>query len=155
MTTAVALEPRVKALLDDPATVKVLATSDRAGRPRATVDDSIHLGPGGHLVYLERLEGSETQRDLVAGLWFDRPVAVTLRRGQEAVEIVGRPVKSLVAGPEFRRHYEALRARLPEGDLAAVWLIQPSEVSDLSYDVRRARQEAERPFLTHLDRLAR
>lgn len=155
MTIAVALDARVKALLDDPSTVKVLATSDRAGRPRATVDDSIHAGPDGHLVYLERLEGSGTQRDLVAGLWFDRPVAVTLRRGLEVIEIVGRPVKSLVAGPEFRRHYEALRASAPEADLAAVWLIEPSEVFDLTYEVRRARQEAERPFLTHLDRLAR
>ncbi|HSM92676.1 MAG TPA: hypothetical protein VLT47_07265 [Anaeromyxobacteraceae bacterium] len=151
----VTLDPRVQALLADPATTKVLATSDRAGRPHAVVDDSLHLGADGRLVYLERLEGSAAQRNLVASLWFDRPAAITLRRGAESVEIVGRPVKTLVAGPEFRRHYEAARAQAPEGDLAAVWLIEPLEVSELTYEVRRTCQEAERPFLTHLDRLAR
>jgi hypothetical protein len=151
----ISLEPRVQALLAHPKTVKVLATSDRAGRPHATVDASIHLGDGGHLVYLERLEGSRTQRDLVASLWFDRPVAITLQRGAQAFEILGRPVKTLVAGPEFRRHYEALRASAPEGDLAALWLIEPLALSELTYEVRRLRQEVERPFLTHLDRLAR
>lgn len=153
--TAPSLDPRIAALLADPATVKILATSDRAGRPHATLDPSIHLDDGGRLVYLERLEGSRTQRDLVVSLWFDRRVAVTLQRGPEAYEILGRPVKTLVAGPEFRRHYEAQRARAPEGDLAAVWLIEPLEVAELTHDVRRLRQEAERPFLTHLDRLAR
>ncbi|WP_242393815.1 hypothetical protein [Anaeromyxobacter oryzisoli] len=153
--TATSLDPRIPALLADAATVKILATSDRSGRPHATVAPSIHLDDDGRLVHLERLESSGTQRNLVASLWFDRPVAVTVQRGAEAFEIVGVPVKALVAGPEFRRQYEALRARAPEDDLAAVWLIEPREVTELTHDVRRARQEAERPFLTHLDRLAR
>jgi hypothetical protein len=149
------LPPRVKALLSDPVSLKVLATSDRSGRPQAAIDPSIHLGADGRLVYLERLEGSRTQRDLVASLWFDRPVAVVVQRGEEAFEILGRAAKALVTGPEFRRHYEAVRAATPAADLAAVWLVEPLEVTELTYEDRRARQEAARPFLTHLDRLAR
>jgi hypothetical protein len=150
------LEPRVRALLDDPATIKILATSDRAGRPHAIVaDDLLQVDADGRLLYLERLEGSPTQRNLVASLWFDRPVAVSLRREDASFEIVGRAVKTLVTGPVFRRHYEAVRTRDPEADLAAVWLIEPDAVEEHSYAHRRARQEAERPFLTHLDRLAR
>ncbi len=152
---ATSIPPRVQALLSDPESVKVLATSDQAGRPRAAIDPSIHLGAHGRLVYLERLEGSPTQRDLVASLWFDRPVAIVVQRGEEAFEILGRATKALVTGPEFRRHYEAVRAATPQADLAAVWFVEPLEVTELSYEVRRARQEAARPFLTHLDRLAR
>lgn len=150
------LEPRVRALLDDPTTTKILATSDRAGRPHAVVvDDLLQVDADGRLLYLERLEGSPTQRNLVASLWFDRPVAISLRRGHEAFEIVGRAVKSIVTGPVFRRHYEAVRASDPAADLAAVWHIAPDGTTEHSYAHRRARQEAERPFLTHLDRLAR
>jgi hypothetical protein len=152
MTTA--LDPRVPALLADPATLKILATSDRSGRPHAVVAPSLHLADG-WLVHLELLEGSRTQRDLVASLWFDRPVAITLKRGEEALEVGGRVVKALVAGPEFRRQYEAVRAGAPDDDLAAVWLIEPLATHELTHEVARARQQVERPFLTHLDRLAR
>lgn len=149
------LTPRALELLTDPSAVVALATSDRAGRPHAVLDADVRPSGDGALLYLERLEGSRTQRDLVHALWFDRPVAVTVRRGGESYELLGRPVKSVVAGPEFRRHYEEVRAADPEVDLAAVWRIELLEVAELTYAHRRARQELERPFLTHLDRLVR
>ena len=156
MTMPATIEPRVHGLLSDPAAVRVLATSDRTGRPHAVVaEDPIALGADGRLRYLERLEGSPSQRNLVASLWFDRPVALTLRRGDLSFEVVGRAVKSVVAGPEFREAYAAVRSRSPAADLAAVWHIEPLEVTELTYEHRRLRQETERPFLTHLDRLAR
>jgi len=153
MTTP--LPDDLKTLLTSPDTLKVLATVGPDGEPHAVLDPSIHLDAGGRLVYLELLESSRTQRDLVASLWFDRPVTLMVTGRGRTWRIAARAWKAHVAGPLFRRHYEWIRAERPAADLAAVWLIEPVAVTEETDAVRRARQEAERPFFIHLDRLAR
>ena len=153
MTTP--LPDDLKTLLTSPDTLKVLATVGPDGEPHAVLDPSIHLDADGRLVYLELLESSRTQRDLVASLWFDRPVTLMVTGRGRTWRIAARAWKAHVAGPLFRRHYEWIRAERPAADLAAVWLIEPVAVTEETDAVRRARQEAERPFFIHLDRLAR
>ncbi len=151
----IVLAPRLTRLLADRGAVKVLATSDRSGRPHAVLVPDLHLRADGRLVHLERIESSRTQKNLVASLWFDRPVAVTVAHGGESWEIEGRAVKVLIAGPEFRDHYERVRESSPEADLAAAWIVEPTAATELTYEVRRAFHEVAHPFSTHLDRLAR
>jgi hypothetical protein len=118
--------------------------------PALEVDDA------GRLLYLEPLEASRTQRDLVASIWFDRPaVVVVVQQDGTSWRIRCRVRKAHVAGPLFRERYERLRAQHPGADLAAVWELEPQEISDETAATLRRRQDAERPFFKHLDRIAR
>jgi len=152
----VALEPPLRALLAYRHAARVLATTGPDGEPHAVLSPDLEVDAAGHILYLEPLEASRTQRDLVASIWFDRPVAVVVAdRDGTTWRIRGRVRKAHVAGAVFRGHYERLRAERPGADLAAVWEIEPQQISDESYATLRARQEVERPFFKHLDQLAR
>jgi hypothetical protein len=148
---SVALTQDLIDLVNDPSTVKVLVSVDAGGVPHASIEDSLHVAAGGTLHYLEPLESSPTNRNLVYGIWFDRTVAIALvGAGGRRVQIKGRPVKNHITGPLFLEHYGRTRER---GDLAGVWEIVPEQV--IEQDVE-ARSESERhPTFIHLDRIAR
>src|SRR5690349_14028833 len=116
------LNPEVQALLADPATVKVVATTDENGAPYVTASPFLQVADNGRLIHLELLETSTTNRNLVRSLWFDRPLAVTLIAGDgRSYVLKGKPVKALITGPLFSHHYRQVRAVLGDVDLAAVW----------------------------------
>jgi hypothetical protein len=149
------LDLSLRALLAEPGAIRVLATAGPDGEPHAVLTPAVEVDPAGRLLYLEHLEASRTQRDLVAALWFERPVVLLVADRDGATwRIRGRVRKAHVAGPTFRARYERLRAEQPGTDLAAVWEIEPQEISDESPATLRRRQDAERPFFKHLDRLA-
>ena len=75
----VLLSAEALSLLDDDATVKVLATVDGDGAPHAVVKRSLHAAADGRrILYLELLETSETNRNLVRAIWYGGSVAITL-----------------------------------------------------------------------------
>lgn len=151
----VAISPEIAALLADPATVKILATVDGEGYPHAVEKQSLRLAEDGTLHYLELLESSNTNRNLVRSLWFDAKVAIALKGADgSTVQIKGRPIKTHIVGALFQRAYAELREADPDGDLAAIWVIEPLEVIDQSIATRRAREDALHPTFIHLDRLA-
>lgn len=148
------LSAEVIDLLNDPATTKVLATTDGDGRPHAVVRNALHVGDDGRLHLPELLESSATGRNLVGSLWYERKVAIALQgRDGRSIEIQGRPVKTHVTGPLFQQHYLRVREQLGDVGLAAVWVIEPEAIHDADFATRKARQDVERPTLTHLDRL--
>jgi hypothetical protein len=155
---SVTLTDKVVELLADQETVKVLATTDRYGVPHAVVKQSLHADENGQLVYLELLESSQTNKNLVHSIWFNKTVAVLLK-GKEGIsyQIKGTPVRALVSGPVFQKNYVEIRKKLGDGDvdLAAVWIIEPQEVIDESYQARRQQEEELHPHFKHLDRIAR
>jgi hypothetical protein len=154
MTTL--LGPDATALLGDPDTTKILATTDADGAPHAVEKRSLHLGEDGNLHYLELLESSTTNKNMVRSLWFNRTVAITLvHRDGRSWQIKGRPIKAHITGDLFQRHYRALRAADPEADLAAVWVIEPKTAIDQGLVARRAAEAARHPHFIHLDRLVR
>ncbi|MBB4197806.1 hypothetical protein CCR94_11730 [Rhodoblastus sphagnicola] len=150
------LDPDVADLLADTDTIKILATVGADGAPHAVVKQSIHLGEDGNIHYLERLESSVTNKNMVRSIWFNRTVAITLAHGDgRSVQIKGRPVKAHITGELFLRHYRAARAGDPEADLAAVWVIEPQTVTNQNARARREAEAALHPHFIHLDRLAR
>ncbi|PKU25173.1 hypothetical protein [Telmatospirillum siberiense] len=150
------LSQEVIDLLNDPETTKVLATVDTAGEPHAVVKQSLHLGEDGNIHYLERIESSTTNRNLVRSIWFDGSVAISLTgRNGRTVQIKGKPIKIHVSGPLFLDHYNRLRATLGDSDLAGVWVIEPERVIDQALETRRAIEAEKHPHFIHLDRLAR
>jgi hypothetical protein len=149
---SVVLSQDVIDLVNDPATIKVLATVDGDGVPHAVVEDSLYVAPDGTLHYLEPIESSTTNRNLVYGIWFDRVVAIVLIGADgRRVQIKGRPVKNHITGPLFLEHYRRVR---DTGDLAGVWAIAPEQVIDQDLATRRRAESAQHPTFIHLDRLA-
>lgn len=152
----VALGKELIELLADQETVKVLATVDQQGAPHAVVKQSIQLGEEGNIFYLEGLETSRTNKNLVRSIWFDHRVSIVVKGKEgQSYQIKGRPIKTHITGALFQAQYQALRQRLGDVDLAAVWVIEPEEVIDETPAKRRAEEQAKHPFFTHLDRLAR
>ncbi|THF66592.1 hypothetical protein E6C76_07130 [Pseudothauera nasutitermitis] len=154
MTSAVT--SGVAALINDRDTTKVLVTTDASGVPHAAVTDFVQCGEDGRILYFEPLESSVANRNLTASIWFDRQVSIALRTpADERFHIGARPLRALVAGPAFQRHYDAFRARFGDLDLATVWVLQPERVDDQDFEQARRRQAEDRPFFQHLDRIAR
>lgn len=142
-------------LLDDPATTATIATLDESGAPHSVPSPFLRLEDKDWLVHLELLETSTSHRNLVRSIWFDKPVSLTLTGSDGRVFVItGRPYKALVSGPLFSSYYREVRARLGDADLAAVWLIEPQQIRDETYQFRKEREEALHPFHRHLDRLA-
>lgn len=151
---SVQLGEEVIRLLHNEDTIKVLATTDEFGEPHATVKQNLHLGEDGNLLFLELLESSQNSKNLIRSLWFKRKVAITLKSKEgTAYQIKGTPVKSIVNGPVFQQYYVNIRKKKQDADLAAVWVVEPESVENLTYFVNKAKEEAERPYFQHLDRL--
>ncbi|HEX9022889.1 MAG TPA: pyridoxamine 5'-phosphate oxidase family protein [Geobacteraceae bacterium] len=153
---ATKLSAEIIDLLGDSETTKVLATLDADGFPHAVVKQSLQPGEDGEIIYLELLESSQTNRNLVRSIWFNQKVAIALKgKDGRSWQVKGRPVRTHITGPLFQRHYTEIRERLGDVDLAAVWVIEPEEVIEESFAARRSEEERKHPVFTHLDRLAR
>lgn len=153
MTTP--LPADIIALLNDETTTKALATVDTQGVPHVDIPYALLAGDDGTFLYLELLESSQANRNLVRSIWFDAPLAIVLRaKDGRSVHIKGTAIKIHITGPLFQHHYSAVRARLGDVDLAGVWVIRPDEITDQSFATAFSREAAEHPVFIHLDRLA-
>ncbi len=153
---AIELTKEIIDLLAEDDTTKVLATLDENGFPHAVVKQSLQPGEDGTILYLELLESSRTNKNLVRSIWYDRGVAITLKgKDGRSWQIKGKPVKTHITGPLFQEHYTAVRQRFGDVDLAAVWVIEPEEIINETFAVRKEEEDRKHPFFTHLDRLAK
>jgi hypothetical protein len=148
------LADEIVELIKDRSVTKMIATLDENGDPYAVASPFLQLGENGHLVHLELLEKSVTNRNLLRSLWFERSISVSLisNDGRSFV-IKGRPVKAHISGPAFRFYYQQVQSVIADADLSTVWLIEPDEVVDETYATRKAQEEEQFPFAVHLDRL--
>ena len=147
---------KLAAILTKPDTVKLLVTTDEQGAPHAVVKNSLHLDEENRLVYFELLESSQTNKNMVRSIWFNRPVSVAvLGASGESYQVKGRPLKAIVSGHVFRKYYQQVQAESRDHDLAAVWIIKPLEILEQTLSVRRQQEAETRPYFKHLDRLAK
>jgi predicted pyridoxine 5'-phosphate oxidase superfamily flavin-nucleotide-binding protein len=146
----------ISALLDREDTLKVLTTVDEQGVPHTVPKGSLRLGKDGDLILLELVESSRTNRNLIRSLWYDRTVSILLvGSNKDAYQIRGLPVKTYVSGPIYQKEYDAVRERLGDVDLAAVWIIRPHEVLNQSPSIRQKEERELHPLFAHLDRLVK
>ena len=153
---ATKLTQNIIELFDNDNSTKVLATVNEHGHPHAAATPFILVDADGNLLYLELVESSLTQRNLVRSIWFDKKVSVSVsdKLGQ-SWQIKGKPVKTLITGPVFLYYYQDLRQRLGDVDLSAVWVIEPEEVINENILVRHTEEELLHPLFRHLDRIAK
>ncbi|MDF2934706.1 MAG: hypothetical protein K0Q90_79 [Paenibacillaceae bacterium] len=142
-------------LLHDPTATKILVSNDRYGSPQIVVDPTITLNEDGCIVYLELLETSESNSNLVNSLWFKKDVALHVTDGTVSFQVKGIPTRSIVSGPVFGHYYRQAQNRDPEDDLSTVWIIEPRSLTNETYTVKRQQERENHPLTIHLDRLAK
>jgi len=152
MTT---LNTTLTELIRQPDTLKILATSDEAGTPHIEIKEWADIDGEDHLVLREHGEYSRSNRNLVSSLWFKRSALLHLHAADgRSFALRTRPYKAVIAGPLFEAHYRELRAQSASEGLATVWLFDIEEITDEAPAARRAREEAGRLPLQHLDAIA-
>lgn len=154
---AVKISDELKEILADKDTIKVLASVDTEGIPHVVAKGSITLSEDKtQIIYLELLEGSKTNKNLIAGLWFNKKVAINvISKERKSYQIKGTPVKTLVAGRVYEEYYKKAQERNPKNDLAAVYYIDIEEIINESYPVRLEEEQRKHPLYIHLDRIAK
>lgn len=152
---ATKLDQKIIELFSNEDATKVLATINEYGYPHAAAKPFIRVDDDGNLLYLELIESSHTQKNLVRSIWFDQKVSISVSdRNGQSWQIKGKPVKSMITGPVFLHHYREVRRLLGDVDLSAVWIIEPEEVINENILIRHAEEEQAHPLFRHLDRLA-
>ncbi|MBR6222928.1 MAG: hypothetical protein IKQ71_05785 [Lachnospiraceae bacterium] len=142
--------------IEDPESIKVLATIDRHGVPHVVAKGTISVTEDGQIRYYELLESSQTNKNVTYALWFDRQVAINIiTKDKKSYQIKGIPRRSLVAGKEYEKAYVTVLERSADNDLAAVYFIEPVSVVEESYPVRLKEENEKHPLYIHIDRLAK
>ena len=144
---------REKEIVNDPAGIKVLSTTDPEGHPHAVYKQTIHVNEDGYLEYWELIETSRSNRNMVHSIWFNKTVSVNVRSGDTSLEIIGKPYRAIVAGGIFEENYKKARELLGDVDLSTVWLIEPLQIREETFAVRWKAEDEAHPILRHLDRL--
>lgn len=154
--SVVKIEKELAEIINSKETIKVLATNDKSGIPHAVFKGSIHVNEDGNIEFWELLESSQTQQNLVAGIWFNKLVAVSvLGRDKKSYQIKGYPVECIDSGRYFEKVYKEAQELLGDVDLGAVWIIEPEEIREETFKKRQQEDEGKYPILKHLDRLAK
>ncbi|MBI4297393.1 MAG: hypothetical protein HY676_02545 [Chloroflexi bacterium] len=151
---AATLPAEVISLLKDRASLKILATTDGQGNPHAVVKGSLTVQDDGLLVYREAMESSRANANMLRSVWYDKVVSVlVVGSNGHAYQIKGKAHRYVISGPIFKQHYlEARREEGPDSEVAGVWLIEPVEVRNETFSVRKEEEDKKHPHMRHFDR---
>jgi hypothetical protein len=150
------LEEEIIELLNSKDTVKVLATLNRDNIPHVAFKEFLDVNADGNILYLELIESSQTNSNMVNSIWFKRKVAINIKsQDGRSYQIKGTPIRALISGPIFENYYKLVSEKIEDGDLSTVWIIRPEEVINETYEIRKREEEEKHPLLKHVDRLAK
>jgi hypothetical protein len=148
------LNEDISRVLADPETIVALGTTGADGSVHVAFKGSFKIREDGNLEYDEVMESSLTNKNLVYSIWFGKTVSISILAGdRRSYHVLGKPVRALISGREFSERYGAVRKKLGDVDLSAVWIIEPVSAREQSFEKRRAEEEEAHPLLRHLDRL--
>jgi hypothetical protein len=140
--------------INSPSTIKAIGTVSKNGVPHVVYKGSTHVDEDGKIVIYELLESSRNGQNLVYSIWFDKKVVISILDDERnSYEILGHPARCITCGKEFEQVYKSLRKDRGDVDLAAIWIIEPEEIKNESFCVRKQEEEREYPIIRHLDRV--
>lgn len=143
----------IKEIINNPETLKVLATVGIDGVTHTSVKQSLHINEEGNIEYIELFESSQSYRNVTGSIWYDKKVSIAVYgKDKESYSIVGKPVKIHVAGRYFEKVYSEVLERLGF-DTAAVVIIKPESVENQSPKEKFEEEDKNKPFFKHLDRI--
>ena len=141
--------------LSDQTSLKILATIDDQGAPHLTPKGSLRV-EGDQLLHWEILESSNTNRNLTRSIWFDKPVsALVITTDRRAFRFALKPIRNVVSGKLFTKHYEEAAAKFNGRGIAGVWIYEILSIADQSAKTRIAEETALHPYFMHLDQIAK
>lgn len=154
---SIQLSEEVISAIKDPKSVKVIATISKEGIPHVTAKASITVDENGRIRFYELLEKSQTQKNLVYSIWFNKYVAINIiTEDRRSFQLKGKIYKTVNSGKEFQDAYvEVQEKKGYDIDLSAIWLVDVEEVIEQTFLVRRDKLETEYPYEIHVDRLAK
>lgn len=150
------IEERIRKIINDKDTIKVLATTDRNHIPHVVSKGSTRLLENGKIEVLELIESSQTNKNLTASIWFNQTVAFNfISKEKESFQIKGKVERVIISGKEFEKRYVEVRESLGDVDLSGIWIIQPESVVEETFQKRFEEEWKKHPEITHLDRIAK
>ena len=151
---SIQLGKEIVTLINDPKSLKVIASAGRDGVPSVTASDLISVGEDGKIQYLELVETSQMNKNLVYSIWFKRRVAISVfQQKGRSFQIRGLPVQAIISGDLFEKNYIEVRRRLgAKADLSTVWVIEPEEAREETLAVKITEEQTNYPLVGHLDR---
>lgn len=143
----VRLPPELIEIFNDPETNKILATLDEQGNPHVVCKYSLTILDDGTIGFLELIETSQTHKNMLRSYNFKKPVAINITNVKRDIsyQIKGHTLKLTVDGLTWDRFLDQIWSVMPDVNPAGVWLIEPDEVIDENFQVRR-KEEDERFF---------
>jgi hypothetical protein len=133
-------------ILRSPDTIKVLTTINEDGTPHTVFKNSItYLDK--KIAYIELIETSLTARNMLRSKWFNKIVIISIYNPVKNAqyEIKGKPYKFLFTGEIWEKLLNEARKNIPDVNPTGVWLIEPIEVRNESYEVRLSEEDKRRP----------
>lgn len=153
---SIKLQDKIIKLINDRDTIKVLSTVDKNNVPHTTFKKFLKADDDGNIIYLELIESSITNNNMVNSIWFKKKVSITIKsKDNESYQIKGIPVKAHISGQVFKKYYKLVKENIEDGDLSTVWVIKPEELRNETYRYRKKQEEEKHPLLIHLDRLTK
>lgn len=153
---SVLINQEVFEAINNPDSIKVLASVDRHGRVHVVPKASITVSEDGRIKYWELIESSQTNKNVTYALWFNKEIAINvITSDKKSYQIKGIPKENLNAGREYEENYIAAQKKNSQNDLAAVYYIEPTEVIYETYSKRLLDETEKHPLYIHLDRLAK
>jgi hypothetical protein len=148
----ICIDDKLAQTINNPSTVKAVATVSKDGVPHVVYKGSL-MAHDGNIIFYELMESSRNGQNLVYSIWFDKKVAINVLDSQgSSYEIVGRPSRCITCGREFEEIYKSVREKLGDVDLSAIWVIEPEEIREETFSVRKQQEEERYPIIKHLDR---
>jgi DNA-directed RNA polymerase subunit N (RpoN/RPB10) len=148
------IDEKLAGKINDASTIKAIATISKNGVPHIVYKGSIMANDDGNIVFYELIESSRNGQNLVYSIWFNKKVAINILDSEKnSYEIVGHPARCITCGHEFEEVYKKIREKLGDIDLSAIWIIEPEDIREETFSVRRQQDEERYPVIKHLDRL--
>lgn len=141
-------------LIKEKSTLKIVSSQNKDGEINAVPKGSLEVTGENELTYVEILESSNSYKNIVYSIWFDKPVSVTIVGDNKETYILhGRVQRVLTCGREFENYYKKYKdAR--GFDIAAAVKLDIKSVRKLDLSKLIDDQKQEHPFFSHYDSLA-
>ena len=151
---AIKLSKDVIDLINKKGSVKILATIDEQGIAQADEKEYLEVTKDGYIRYLELLETARSYKNFTRSLWFNQKISITIiGENKESYKIIGKPDRIYVSGDVYEEQYKWIRNDLGDVDLAAICIVEPEEIYDVTLSRNILTQDIEYPIFKHLDRI--
>lgn len=152
---ALQISEELKDILSRKDTIAVVSAVGKDGTPYSEVSRKLTIWNDNQIAFYEYLESSQLQKNLVYSIWFNKEVSISLITGDGRNYVLkGKLYQALIAGHIFEREYIQAQEEFGDNtDLSTVWLIDVISWSEETYEVAKKKEEAEHPYLMHMDHI--